>query len=142
MSLNEFKDEGNANFKVDVNQYLGVKYGLYCDALRGLSLSSPSVFFNYRRDVMTYLKTQAVSNIYSTLFYAMRDGLTPKGDEMVKLPCGSPNISQQIINEKCLSIAKTLDSLIQECVDLICPIYMNSAALSRTEIQGAAAGIK
>ena len=141
MAMNTFKDEKDSNFKINVNSYLGIDYQSYKNRLQGLSLSQPSIYFKYREETENYIKKSSLENIYSILYYAMKDGLTPKGDKMNDCPAGSPNISPQVINEISISIARTLDKALDEVIALICPVYLNQVALQRTQLHGAGNGI-
>jgi len=134
-----------ANFRVDINNYLNVKYSLYCSTIQGISLSEPKKYFKYEAEVMSYIKSETVKNLYNTLFSAMKDGRKPAADGggiiVSEMIAGSPNISEMKINEICIAIAKSMNDQLEEVVHLICPPMANRVALQRTAAAGNAAGV-
>jgi len=131
-----------ASFRVDINNYLNVKYQLYVSTINGIALSRPQEYFNYEANVLNYIKSQAVKNIYEVLFAAMKDGRQPNGNPIVgNMIAGSPNISEMKINEVCIAIAKSMNDQLEEVVALICPPMVNKVGLERAAASGNASGI-
>ena len=142
MAMNPASDNLNANFRVDINNYLNVKHGLYRDILRGVALSEPAKYFAYRQNVQDYVKTSAISNLYNVIFNALKDGKKVDGTAMcTTMIGGSPNVSEQKINEIAISIGKTLDEMLEQVIELICPSNIQNYALERTAAKGNALGI-
>ena len=138
------RDPNTLTMKVDINNYLNIKNSLYLDTLRGASLSTPKLYFNYRQQVNEYIKTESISNLYNVLFNAMKDGRRLDGRTTIatEMIGGSPNISELQINEVCISIAKTLDKMLTEVVEMLCPTNITGNAQSRAQAAGNSNGIE
>ena len=131
------------NLFLDVNNYLNNDYAAYSDKVHAKALSNPSAYFEYREKVSKQLKADAIKNLYATIYYALRFG--QRADETDLVPdmiAGSPNVSDQNINEIAISIAKTLNEQLDKIVDIIAPVSASGAASGRLKSLGNATTYK
>ena len=143
MAMNPAADNVNANFRVNIGNYLNIQHSLYLDSIKGVAYSTPSAYFLYRKTINDHIRTESISNLYNTLFNALKsgyksDGRTPIADPMIG---GSPNLSEVKINEIIISISKSLDSQLQQIIDILAPAELSSMAYQRTNIRGQAEGV-
>ena len=137
-----------ANFKIDTAQYLGQLYGLYRDEAFSLAIGNPSSYFQYRKRVVDYVKTKAIKNLYDVIYNVLVNGdETDANGTPANKPFGDdfnlsiPNVPEARVNEIALSAAKTLDRILDEVLDLVCPLDYHTIASKRLEMKGEA-GVK
>ena len=129
------------NFRVDPNQYLNQTHSLYRNSLYSVALSNPTKYFKYQKEVNDYVRTQAIQNLYNTIYDALNTGTKVGGAVLISnaLPQGTPTapkVSEKLINEISLSAASTLNSILDEVLEMICPIDYNTLANNRLKISG------
>jgi len=131
-----------ANFRINVNQFLGQKNSEYRDELYSLALSSPKEYFAFRKEASEFIRTEALKNIYNVIYDALNTGKRYESgrttDKVLgpKMPDGGPQVSEKIINEIALSASKTLNSILDEVMEHIAPLDYKSIANSRLKISG------
>jgi hypothetical protein len=113
--------------QLDVNNFLGHQYSQYKSKVYALAISKPSVYFAMREKVIQRVKTDAVKTLYTTFFTLLKDGKIEK-DEVIDDGTyrHAPNLPIQDINNFTLSACATLDSICEECVNMILPIDMTT----------------
>ena len=133
----------NANFKVDIGNYLNISHSLYLDQLKGVAYSSPSTYFLYRKQINDHIRTESIKNLYDTLYNALKNGRKSTNTGTIADPmiAGSPNLSEVKINEIIISISKSLDVQLQEIINILAPAELSSMAYQRTNIRGQAEGV-
>jgi hypothetical protein len=131
-----------ANFRVDVTQYLGQKNAQYRDELYSMALSNPTKYFAYRKETSEHIRTEALKNLYNVLYDALNTGTKyPSGVSISdKMPC-APALSEKTINENCLSASKTLNSILDQVMEELCPLDYKSLANARYKVSGEASQI-
>lgn len=131
-------------FKVPVNQYLGNDYSVYKNRLFGVAISSPKEYFALREAVVKVFKEKAIGNLYDSVYEAMVNGNNANGTPLVNgafIPSGlngvfKPSVPAQEVNKITLGLAKTLDSALDECLELILPVDYHALASKRLEAVG------
>lgn len=133
-----------AIFRIDVNAYLGHNYNLFRDKLFSLAIGSPSQYFSLREEVVKKVKEQAVKNLYETIFDIMVHGeVDGAAIEVAGVDFEFvPNVPPQKVNEMSLSAAKTLDKILDDILEIICPLDYKSIASKRLSMHGEATTIK
>ena len=129
-----------ANFKVDVPQYLGFELEAFRDKLFSLAISEPSKYFRIREQVVKHVKTEAVKNLYETIFNTLKYGKVSKNGAWIasEMPF-SPSVPDVHINQIALSAAKTLNRILdEEVLDLLIPIDYKQIATKRLTLKGEA----
>ena len=126
------------NFQTDANNYLGNQYSDHVAAMYALALSEPQKFYSARARVTSKLKREIIKSFYKDIFDVLStaklngnyiyDGVISNGDADRMYKCEYPN---QKINELALSFASTLDSMMQEVVDLVMPDKINRVVDSK-----------
>ena len=135
-------DPNTANFRINVNQFLGQKNAEYRDELYSLALSSPKDYFEFRKKASEFIRTEALKNLYNVIYDALNTGVKYKDGRTstellgTKMPTGGPQVSEKIINEIALSASKTLNSILDEVMEHIAPLDYKSIANSRLKISG------
>ena len=143
-----------ASFLLDPSSYLGLDYDAYQEKLNGLCLSKPEIFFKYRANVMSYIKKEAVKNIYFIAFFALKYGCKydpskagGKGDPIDadvnatdKLNM-QPSVADNTINDLSISLSKTLNVSLDKIVNLIVPDRFAAVAELRSKAYANASGI-
>jgi hypothetical protein len=135
---------GGIRLNLDITNYLGVQHSEYVDRIQGIALSNPSRYFSYREQVSRQIKQSALRQLYATLYQALRNGRRADGntDLVQDMVAGSPNVSDQVVNEKCIALAKTLNHAFEEIIDeLLCPVTADGMAKSRLKAAGNARNI-
>ena len=126
------------NLFLDVGNYLNLDHQAYVDRVNGVALSNPSSYFTYREQVSKQIKSDAIADLYSTLYHALRHGKRKNGSTPLvgTMIAGSPDLSDATINEIAISLAKTLNSELDKVVAILCPVSSSGAAEGRLKAQG------
>ena len=135
-----------ANFRINVNQFLGQKNAEYRDSLYSLALSSPKEYFEFRKKASEFIRTEALKNLYNVIYDALNTGMRYEGRTTTKplgtkMPDGGPQVSEKIINEIALSASKTLNSILDEVMEHIAPLDYKTIANQRYKVAGEASQI-
>jgi len=129
------------NFRVDPNQYLNQTHSLYRNSLYSVALSNPTKYFKYQKEVNDYVRTEALKNLYNTIYDALNSGCRVGTTNPISnaLPTGTPTapkVSEKLINEIALSAASTLNEILDGVLEMICPIDYNTLSNNRLKIAG------
>jgi hypothetical protein len=90
------------------------------------------VYAKIRQDVLDKVKNKAINNMYDTFFDVLNEGTVDKapiiadGSKIYK-----PAYPEQEINSFCLSACKTLESIVDECIEILIPIDYNKILNSK-----------
>jgi hypothetical protein len=127
------------NFKVDSNDYLGTNHELFKNDMMEIALTKPSEYFELRKKVLLAVKKDAVSNAYEIYYNLLTEGKDLRGAPIAPTGGGksysglfTPCISKQIVNQFSLKVAKTVDSIAEEAIEMILPKDYRKIAESRT----------
>jgi ferredoxin len=138
----------NIAMKIDLENYLSNQYASYLDRVNALALAKPNDYFKYREEVSKHIKTEAIKNLYNTLYNALRYGCKSvvgtgaKGVRIsTQLPLGEGEVddvhmSDTVINEKCISCATALNTFLDEIINDICPVQASEMSQARLRQMG------
>lgn len=124
------------NFKVDVQDYLSIKYTTYKEKLLQLALTNPTNYYQLREMVMEKVVNDAIGNLYESLYNVMTSGTLRDGATKASAGANSnalfvPNYPKQEVGDFCLRAATTMEGIVRECVDKILPPNIIEVAKSR-----------
>ena len=112
--------------KSSPNDILGLDYARYKQAMYALSLTTPAAYFAMRETISTELTEDIVTSIYNKIYLLLREGkIAGKSVVDGKYP-GFPSNK---CNEMSLSVASSLESFLNECIEIILPAnYLSLSA--------------
>ena len=130
--------------KSNPNDVLGLQYNKYKNSLYASSLSKPSEYFKLRGDLEDTLKTELVSNMFTTIYELLRYG-TIKGTNVVgvddngseRIP-GYPSANVNALSQK---ITKTFDDFMDEIINILMPPSYMELAKNKTIVKAEAIGL-
>ena len=121
-----------STFKVNPQNYLSISWNRYRSDLYALALAKPSVYAKIRQDVLDKVKNDAITDMYDTLFNVLNEGKVA-GQSLIK--DGStvfvPSYPEQKVNEFCLSACKSLESIVDEAIEILLPLDINKIVAGR-----------
>ena len=127
-----------ASFKLDTNNILGFEYQEYVADIRALALSQPAEYFKLRKEVLKKVKTDAVGNLYKTLFNVLSDGFGLDG-KPITAKFGvdyKPSYPANKINDFCIDVASDLADHINRAIDIILPDDFEKLASGKMSLKG------
>ena len=126
------------NFEVDTSDYLGFKYEEYLNNLQSLAMSKPSEYYKLRQDVLSVLKQEVVEKVYKSYYTLLTTGVIG-----AKAPMGEykPHYPQQLASQFALSASKTVNEILDKCLDIILPVNHLDVAKLRLRQKGDASQI-
>ena len=136
------------NFRIDTSNYLGIEHSNFKNKLMEIALTTPADYFELREFVLRAVKEQAIKTFYDTIYYVLSEGKLTAAS-----PAGSaagaarraglflPKYPKQKITEIALQGAKTMDSIIDDVIEIILPIDYQQLAAQRLSRKGEANGI-
>jgi hypothetical protein len=121
-----------STFKVNSLNYLGINHQRYKSDLYALALAKPAVYAKIRQDVLDKVKNEAINTMYDTLFDVLNEGKVG-GTNIIRdgAKIYLPSYPEQEINSYCLSACKTLEQIVDECVEILIPIDYNKILNSK-----------
>ena len=139
-------------FQLDTNDVLGFAYQEYVAEIRAIALQTPAEYFKLRKDVLKSVKTEAVGNLYKTLFAVLSNGQTLTGgtigsNMLVGRHLGGvnglhPSYPSQKINDFCIQVASDLADHINRAIDIIFPDDFEKLAAGKLNLKGRASVIE
>jgi hypothetical protein len=120
-------------FRIDTEDFLGLKYENYKNELYAMALSTPSEYFKLRKSVLEVVKTQAIKDIYTQFYNLLSKGQDINGAVIGDLP--EPGFPQQNVSKFALKAASTLDKILEEAIEIILPIDFKHLSQKRLEEQ-------
>ena len=134
------------NFKIDTSDYLGISHTTFKNKLMEIALTKPSEYFQLREKVLERVKTNAIANLYNTIYLVLTEGKLNDGNLAAAGATQSaifvPNYPKQKVTEIALSAAKTMDEIIDGIIEIILPIDYNDIAKQRISRKADANGIE
>lgn len=109
------------NFKLDTSDYLGFAYDNYLNELQALAISQPKVYYQMRKDVLSLLKDKVVKDVYTAYYSLLTTGVVA-GMRVIeeKLHC-QPSYPKQDASKFALEAAKTVNHILDKCMEIILP---------------------
>ena len=133
------------NFKINTSDYLGINHTTFKNKLMEIALTKPADYFQLREIVLDKVKTQAIANLYNTIYSVLTEGKLSDGNSAAAGATQEahfkPGYPQQKVTEIALSAAKTMDEIIDDVVEIILPIDYNELAKQRMARKAGANGI-
>lgn len=110
-------------FQLDTDDVLGFLYQEYVTEVRSMALSKPSEYYALRREVLRKIKSDAVGNLYKTLFNVLSLGTDLRGNPIGSLGTGNlvPHFPSQKINDFAIKIASMMADELNKAIDIILP---------------------
>lgn len=109
------------NFQVDTSNYMGFQYEEYLNELQALAMSQPSKYYEMRKSVLKLLKQKVVSDVYKEYYGLLTTGNVGNGNPILDTLKISPNFPNQEASKFALESAKTINQILDKCLDLILP---------------------
>ena len=137
------------SFKINTTNYLGIGHSTFKNKLLEIALTQPAQYFKIRENVLKNVKETAISKMYDTFYSVMTDGTIDKKNAAfdTENPIGGginedkvfiPQYPNQKVTEFALGAAKTLDSICDECIEIIMPMNYRDLAEARLARKGEA----
>jgi hypothetical protein len=120
-------------FKIDTEDFLGLKYEAFRNELYAMALSTPSEYFKLRKSVLETVKTESIKDIYTQFYNLLSKGQDLDGNQISTLP--EPGFPAQQVSKFALKAASTLDKILEEAIEIILPINFRDLATKRLEEQ-------
>jgi hypothetical protein len=127
-------------FQLDTDDVLGFNYQAYVAEIRSLALSKPAEYFLLRKEVLKKVKTDAVGDVYKTLFSVLSQGKDKDNHPIGKLGTGSyiPAYPSQKINDFAIQVASDMADHINRAIDIILPDDFEKLASGKLNLKGRA----
>ena len=136
------------NFRIDTSNYLGIEHSNFKNKLMEIALTTPADYFELREFVLRAVKEQAIKTFYDTIYYVLSEGKLTAGSAAGSAAGTArraglflPKYPKQKITEIALQGGKTMDSIIDDVIEIILPIDYQQLAAQRLSRKGEANGI-
>ena len=107
-------------FVIDTTDFLGIAYESYKNDLYALALSTPADYMKLRKETLATVKNQPIKDIYTQFYNLLSKGQDLNGGAISTLP--EPGYPAQMVSKFALKAARTLDSILEEAIDIIFPL--------------------
>lgn len=119
-------DITQSKFYVNIKNELGLDYKKVRGDLLALSLSRPDFYYTLRSEVISKITENQVEQAYSVYWNILKRGFDPEGDQIQYTTAAGkkdfvPNLPEHIINQFATKVAKTIEDMAEEAVNLILP---------------------
>ena len=94
-----------------------------------------------RAQVIKSVKSEAVKNLYKSIFAILAKGTTVNGDAIGNEILAEGNLPSQKINDFTIEVAATLGETLNKVIDIILPDDFDKIASAKLSIQGKASAI-
>ena len=133
-------------FRLDPENVLGFKYSTYMSKMRGLAISNPSKYYEIRAVVEERIKSDAVRNLYTTIYNCLSKGQDIKGNPFDSTYLGAtgstqPQYPHQKINDVGMEISEVLGLKLNEVLELILPSSFDKLAAPSLMVKTASKSI-
>jgi len=120
-------------FVIDTEDFLGLKYEAYKNDLYALALSTPSQYMKLRKETLAVVKNQCIKDIYTQFYNLLSKGQDLNGVQIGTLP--APGYPAQLVSKFALKAARTLDTILEEAIEIILPLNFKELSTKRLEDQ-------
>jgi DNA-binding protein Fis len=129
--------------QIDTSNYLGINNSSFKNNLYKCALSTPSVYFDTRQNVIETVKRDALKQLYKTIYDLMLNGTDQNGVFLfLKDSKGrdvKPGIAIHTINNFALSATQTMENILDDLVEeYLMPINFDSILNRKFSQQGLA----
>jgi hypothetical protein len=125
--------------RINPRNYLGNEHNKYKSQLYAYALAHPDLYFETKLTIEEAVKDKVLESMYNTLFYILSVGKNGKnGDDVVVFngKLFSPNLPNQKINETCLTIANSMNEMLDEVLEKILPNKFEDIMKSKFSVAG------
>ena len=120
-------------FVIDTEDFLGLKYEAFRNELYALALSTPADYMKLRKEVLATVKNQSIKDIYTQFYNLLSKGEDINGAQISTLP--PPGYPAQLVSKFALKCARTLDSILEEAIEIVLPLNFKELSTKRLEDQ-------
>ena len=120
-------------FVIDTEDFLGLKYEAFRNELYALALSTPADYMKLRKEVLATVKNQSIKDIYTQFYNLLSKGEDINGAQISTLP--PPSYPAQLVSKFALKAARTLDTILEEAIEIILPLNFKELSTKRLEDQ-------
>ena len=120
-------------FVIDTEDFLGLKYEAFRNELYALALSTPADYMKLRKEVLAVVKNQSIKDIYTQFYNLLSKGEDLNGTQISTLP--PPGYPAQMVSKFALKSARTLDTILEEAIEIILPLNFKELSTKRLEDQ-------
>ena len=122
---------------------LGLQFSQYKQKVYSLSVTNPAEYFKTREVMEETLKRVLVTNMYDVIYNLLRYGIiNDNGTEReVCIDKCKPNYTSNLVNDEAIKISATLNSIIDNIIDIIHPSDYVALAMDKMRIKAKAVGL-
>ena len=120
-------------FAIDTSDFLGINYDSYKNDLYAMALSTPADYMKLRKETLSVVKNQCIKDIYTQFYNLLSKGEDLNGTQIGSLP--APGYPAQMVSKFALKAARTLDSILEEAIEIILPLNFKELSTKRLEDQ-------
>lgn len=126
--------------EIDPLNYLGIDHDKYMGQIKAMALAQPTQYTAMRQSIIDKVKNEAVQNLFKTCASVLTKGqingisvfnLGGITGKTLKL---APSVPDQLVAEQCLSMSKTLNSMIDDMIKTILPDFSKEVGSRFAEI--------
>jgi hypothetical protein len=120
-------------FVIDTSDFLGLDYEAYKNELYAMALSTPADYMKLRKETLAVVKNQCIKDIYTQFYNLLSKGQDLNGTQIGTLP--PPCYPAQMVSKFALKCARTMDSILEEAIEIILPLNFKELSTKRLEDQ-------
>ena len=122
---------------------LGLQFSQYKQKVYSLSITNPTEYFKVREEMEETLKRVLVTNMYDVIYNLLRYGIINDGtgEKEVCIGKSKPNYPSNLVNDEAIKISATLNTIIDQIIDIIHPSDYEALALDKMRIKAKAVGL-
>ena len=126
-------------FFMNTDNVLGLEYQAYVAKVRAMALGAPKEYFELRRKVLQSVKSEAIRELYKTIFGVLSLGKDKAGNPIGALGSTeemTPGYPADKINDFAVDVVRDLSNHLDRVVDIILPDDYNKLAEGKTTLKG------
>ena len=122
---------------------LGLQFSQYKQKVYSLSVTNPTEYFATREKMEEILKRVLVTNMYDVIYNLLRYGIINDNgtEKQVCVSSASPFYPSNMVNDEATKISATLNSIIDDIIDIIHPSDYEALALDKMRLKAKAVGL-
>ena len=98
-----------------------------------MALSTPADYMKMRKETLNVIKNQCIKDIYTQFYNLLSKSLDLNGTQIGSLP--APGFPAQKVSKFALKAARTLDTILEEAIEIILPLNFKKLSTKRSEDQ-------
>ena len=122
---------------------LGLQFSQYKQKVYSLSVTNPTEYFATREKMEEILKRVLVTNMYDVIYNLLRYGIINDNgtEKQVCVSSASPFYPSNMVNDEAIKISATLNSIIDDIINIIHPSDYEALALDKMRLKAKAVGL-